>query len=114
MLADRLLLGPNAAPPAPDRHGTTRNRLPRSAAPGCRPWPRAASTARPQRKTPPHLASPPPSADPADRIINRPELRGSWRCPPCGRTRRSARLGILLLRPRLTADRAHFVNYVQR
>src|SRR5580765_4844499 len=81
MAAGRLLLDPNAAPPAPDRHGTTQNRLPRSTAPDCHPWPRVAAAARRHRKILPDPASPPPSTDPADRITNRSKPRGSWRPP---------------------------------
>src|SRR4051812_13839869 len=81
MAAGRLLLDPNAAPPAPDRHGITQNRLPRSAAPDCHLWPRVAAAARRHRKIPPDPASLPPSTDPADRITNRSKPRGSWRPP---------------------------------
>src|SRR6516165_7911107 len=51
MAAGRLLLGPNAAPPAPDPSETGRNRPPRSAVPGYRPWPTVASAARQRRKS---------------------------------------------------------------
>src|SRR5215471_4111415 len=81
MAAGRLLLGPNAAPRSPDRHGTTQNRLPRSVAPDCHPWPRVVAAARRHQKILADPASPPPSADPAHRITNRPKPRGSWRLP---------------------------------
>ena len=67
--------GPSAAPTVRDQRGIGRNPPRRSAVPGHRPWPRVPSAARQRRKNPPDPASPPPSADPTDRITNRPKPR---------------------------------------
>src|SRR5262250_2106189 len=81
MVAGLLSNRPSAAPPVLNPPGTAQNRPPRSGAPDCRPWPRVALAARQHRKIPPDRASPPPSADLADRITNPPKPRGFWRLP---------------------------------